>query len=267
MREVSIIVTTSLLEPDEPGPVLKENGSGRSPILFIADHAGRALPRRLGDLGLPAGETARHIGWDIGIWEVGRLLAARFDAPLLGQRYSRLVVDCNRPPGVPTSIPDVSEDTLIPGNVGLSDALKAARVEAIFKPYHAAIEAELDARQEAGRPTILVSLHSFTPVFKGVARPWQVGLLFNRDRRLASVLKSELEAMPEIEAPVGMNEPYAVSDHHDYAVPVHGERRGLPHVALELRQDLIEHAPGQHRWAGLFGDALERCLKNAQRWT
>jgi predicted N-formylglutamate amidohydrolase len=236
-----------LLEPDEPNPVTLENESGDSVFFLTCEHAGRAFPRQLGTLGLPEAETLRHIAWDIGIGAVGRELSLLLNAAVILQTYSRLVIDCNRDPKVPSSIPEISEATEIPGNRSLDEAERAARVDAIFRPYHNAIAAALDRRAAANRASALVALHSFTPIFKGVSRPWHVAVLFNRDRRLAHALAELLRA--EGDLMVGENEPYQVSDLTDYTVPVHGERRGLPHVEIEIRQDLITEAAGQRQWA------------------
>jgi predicted N-formylglutamate amidohydrolase len=227
--------------------VTLDNEAGSSVFFLTCEHAGRVFPRRLGSLGLPEHETLRHIAWDIGIAGVGRGLSGLLDATVVLQTYSRLVIDCNRDPAVPSSIPEISELTEIPGNLGLCEADRAARIEAIFRPYHDAIAAALDHRAAQGRPTVLVALHSFTPVFKGVARPWHVAVLFNRDPRLAHALAELLRT--EGDLTVGENEPYRVSDLTDYTVPVHGERRGLPHVEIEIRQDLITNPAGQAAWA------------------
>jgi len=236
-----------LLEPDEPDPVTLDNEAGRSVFFLTCDHAGRAIPRRLGGLGLPERETQRHIAWDIGIGAVGRRLSRLLDAALIRQTYSRLVIDCNRDPEVPSSIPEISETTAIPGNRGLSKAARTTRIDAVFRPYHARIAAALDGRAAAGQATVLVALHSFTPLFKEVARPWHAAVLYNRDARLARPLFELLSA--EGGLVVGDNQPYAVSDLTDYTVPVHGERRGLPHVEIEIRQDLITEPAGQADWA------------------
>jgi predicted N-formylglutamate amidohydrolase len=247
-------MTDLLLEPDEPDPVAVANEAGRSVFFLACDHGGRAIPRRLGQLGLAEPDTHRHIAWDIGIAEVGRRLSVLLDAALIVQAYSRLVIDCNRDPSVPSSIPESSEDTEIPGNRNLSAANRAARQKAIFHPYQHRIGAALDQRQADGRASVLVALHSFTPVFRGVSRPWDVGVLFNRDARLAHPLLDLLRA--EGDLIVGENEPYRVTDLTDYTVPVHGERRGLPHVEIEIRQDLITEPAGQTAWA----DRLARLL-------
>ena len=237
--------TAPLLDLDEPHPVTLDNEAGQSPFFLTCDHAGRAIPRRLDRLGLPDHETARHIAWDIGIGAVGRQLSRLLDAAVILQTYSRLVIDCNRDPNVPSSIPEVSETTEIPGNRSLDEAARAARVETIFRPYHDTIAADLDRRAAAGRTSVLVALHSFTPVFKGVTRPWHAAVLYNRDARLAHRLFELLSS--ENGLVVGDNEPYAVSDLTDYTVPVHAERRGLPHVEIEIRQDLICRTGGPDR--------------------
>jgi predicted N-formylglutamate amidohydrolase len=250
------MTTTSrgLLAADEPSSVTVYNPYGRSPFLLVADHAGNALPRALGSLGLPPAERERHIAWDVGIGGLGRYLADALGAVLIRQTYSRLVVDCNRPPGMPASIPEVSEITPIPGNVGLSEADKAARARAIFAPYHARIDAELTRRSRVHRPAVLIALHSFTPNFKGEARPWHVAFLYNRDPRLARHLIAQLKM--EKGLIVGDNEPYFVSDATDYTIPVHGEQRGLLHALVEVRQDLITEERGQRAWALRLARAL-----------
>jgi predicted N-formylglutamate amidohydrolase len=252
-------IPDSLLAADEPAPVTVHNENGRSPMLIVADHAGNAVPRALGRLGVPQAEFERHIAWDIGIAAVCRLLADELDAALIQQNYSRLVIDCNRAPGSATSIPEISELTAIPGNIGLSESQRAARVREIFRPYHDRIESELDRRRQAGRPAALVAMHSFTPVFKGATRPWHAGVLYNRDPRFAHILLALLQR--EQGLVVGDNEPYSVTDASDYTIPVHGERRGLYHVAIEIRQDLIGEAAGQRAWSA----RLARLLRQAHR--
>jgi predicted N-formylglutamate amidohydrolase len=244
----------SLLAADEPAPVTVYNENGASPILIVADHAGNFMPSALGRLGLPEAECQRHIAWDIGTAAVCRLVAAAIDATVVQQNYSRLVIDCNRVPGSEASIPEISELTKIPGNIGLSEGRKAARVREIFRPYHDRIETELDCRRQAGRPAALIAMHSFTPVFKGVARPWHTGVLYNRDPRFAYLLMALLKR--EAGLVVGDNEPYSVTDASDYTIPVHGERRGLHHVAIEIRQDLIAEDTGQRAWGVLLARLL-----------
>ena len=249
----------NLLAADEPAPVTAYNTDGKSPFLLVADHAGNAMPRALRGLGVAEAECERHIAWDIGIAGLGRLLADALDATLIQQNYSRLVIDCNRPPGTPTSIPEISEHTPVPGNVGLSEASRAARAREIFWPYHERIEAELNRRREARCPAVLIALHSFTPVFMGVARPWHAAVLYNRDPRLAHRLMALLNA--EKEFTVGDNAPYSVSDATDYTIPVHAERRGLHHVLIEIRQDLIAGEDGQRAWGALLARLLPQAYQ------
>ena len=233
-------------EGDTP-PVHEENAEGTSPFLLTADHYGRMLPHALGDLGIAESELVRHIGWDIGIAGVAERLAKLLDAHLIAQRYSRLVIDCNRPPTAASSIPVISEATTIPRNEGISDAERAARRREIFEPYHHRIDAAIDRRLHDERPAVLVSLHSFTPVYAGVARPWHIGALYNRDIVLPQLLLKHLRA--EGDLVVGDNEPYAVNDLTDYTIPIHGEGRGLVSTGIEIRQDLITDHTGQQKWA------------------
>lgn len=247
-----------LLGSGEPEPAVVYRGEGVSPFLLVCDHAGRLLPGSLGDLGLPPADLERHIAWDIGARGVARGLADRLDAVLVEQTYSRLAIDCNRPPSAPSSIPLVSETTEIPGNRDLDEAARAARVAEVFAPYHAAIEVEIARRDGERMRTVLIAIHSFTPVYKGEARPWHVGTLYGRDARLASTLRAALAADGALV--VGDNEPYAVSDETDYTIPVHGERLKLVHVGIEIRQDLIAGPDGQRDWAERLAVALPDAL-------
>jgi predicted N-formylglutamate amidohydrolase len=243
-----------LLGPADIAPVHEQNAAGRSPFLITCDHYGRLIPRVLGDLGLPESELKRHIAWDIGIAGVAGRLADHLDAHLIAQRYSRLVIDCNRPPHVASSIPLISEATTVPGNEGLTREAAQLRREKIFDPYHRRIDEIIDQRLRAGLPTVLVSVHSFTPVYAGIARPWHIGTLYHRDTILPPRLLKALRA--ESDLLVGDNEPYAVSDETDYTIPVHGERRSLMNSGIEIRQDLISDQAGEQAWA----DRLARIL-------
>jgi predicted N-formylglutamate amidohydrolase len=245
---------TPILQDDEPHPLEVINAQGRSDFFLICEHAGRLIPRLYGDMGLSDIDRERHIAWDIGARQVGLELAALLDAPLFTQRYSRLVCDCNRRPDVTDFAPARSEDTDIPANIGIDDTERAARAAEIFWPFHDAVNAALDARAAAGKRTLLVTIHSFTPVFRGVSRPWEVGVLYNRDRafsrRIADWLKENTEFC------VGVNQPYSVGDESDYAIPVHGEKRGLPCVEFEIRHDLIRTPENARRWAELLAKAI-----------
>lgn len=248
-----------LLAADEPRPVLEMGRQGRSNFLIMVDHAGRRIPRRLKDLGLPDSELRRHIAWDIGALGVARQVAAALDAPLVAQNYSRLVIDCNRDPKVATSIPRLSESVEIPGNLDLSDAETAARRAEIFDPYHQHVTRLLDERAAANRPTLLVCQHSMTDVYKGVRREMHAAVLYNRDRRLAGRVLDSLRR--EGGLLVADNEPYFVSDETDYSIPYHGEARGLPHVEIEIRQDLVGDEAGQAEWA----QRITRALREAEQ--
>ena len=246
-----------LLAADEPPPVQRLGVDATSPFLLTADHAGRLIPKALGDLGLDEVERSRHIAWDIGIRAVTERLAKTLGATAILQAWSRLVIDCNRRPGVASSIPEISETTVIPGNLHLTDADREARRREVFAPYHDAIAAEIAARKSRGQPTLYIAMHSFTPVFKGTARPMHVAVLYNRAPRLSRALAALLRAEPGLV--VAENQPYSVSDDTDYGVPVHAERGGLDYVEIEIRQDLITDAAGQ----GLWADRLARLLPQA----
>lgn len=236
-----------LLDSGDIAPVHEINVEGPSPFLLACDHYGRLMPKKLRDLGLSESELSRHIAYDIGIAGVAERLAKMLGAHLVAQRYSRLVIDCNRPPTVASSIPVISEATAIPGNENTSPEQRQARRTEIFEPYHRRIDAVIDERSQAKRATVLVALHSFTPVYDGVARPWHIGALYHRDRILPPLLVRHLRE--EAELVVGDNKPYAVSDLTDYTIPVHGEARGLVNTGIEIRQDLITEEGGQQQWA------------------
>jgi len=239
--------TARLLCDGDVAPVREVNVEGHSPFLLTSDHYGRLLPKQLGNLGLTEEELTRHIAWDIGIAGVVERLAVALDGHLVAQRYSRLVIDCNRPPDVAGSIAVVSEATAIPGNEGISADERDARRREIFDPYHRCIDAAIDRRLRTHRPTVLVALHSFTPVYHGTQRPWHIGALYRGDTILPRLLLQHLRA--EGDLVVGDNKPYAVSDATDYTIPVHGEARGLINTGIEIRQDLIADPSGQQQWA------------------
>jgi predicted N-formylglutamate amidohydrolase len=232
---------------------------GRAPFVVICDHAGRRLPHKLGSLGLSVQELASHIAWDIGAASVARKLASSLDAFVAWQPYSRLAIDCNRPLEASDSIATHSERTFVPGNQNVQEQESEARAAEIFIPYHEQIRAELDRRRDDHLPALLVSVHSFTPVFLDVFRPWHIGVLFNRDKSLAEPLLQLLRE--ERDLVVGCNEPYAASDISDFSIVYHGEKRGITPVEIEIRQDLIADEAGQIAWA----ERLARLLVLAAR--
>ena len=251
-----------ILAADEPAAFTLERPQGRSEFLLVCDHASKLVPQSLGSLGLDDTQLASHIAWDIGAAGVAKRLSTALDATLLLQSYSRLVVDCNRPPGSATSIPTRSEHVRIAANEGLTAADAAARVADIFSPYHAALSAILEQRRVAGTRTLMVCIHSFTPVYLGQARPWKTGLMYRKDLRLGRALLELLRQDKGLHA--GENEPYAISDDTDYTIPVHGEARGIPHVGIEIRQDLIADMHGQQEWATRLAHLLPLAGKGIQ---
>lgn len=249
-----------LLQESDPQPVGEERLRGRSQFLLIADHAGNYVPQRLGDLGISSADLNRHIGIDIGIHGVSQRLSSLLDAPYVFQRYSRLVIDCNRTPGNPMSVAPVSDSTHIPANQDLTPEVIAQRQDEIFWPYQKAVARQIEAMRNTSAPPVVIAMHSFTPKHGDypAPRPWQIGVLFNRDDRLARSLISLLEC--EGDLMVGINQPYAVEDHVDYAIPVHCEKGGLIHAELEIRQDLIGTADGQAAWAERLARLLPLAL-------
>ncbi|MFI5297783.1 MAG: N-formylglutamate amidohydrolase [Polyangiales bacterium] len=236
-----------MLRAHEPAPFEIVRVEGASRVVLVCDHASNRLPEALGDLGVAAHELATHIASDLGAAKVARHLSAMLDATLVLSGYSRLVVDCNRPSHVAGAIPVVTGGVGIPGNDGLDERAREARIATFFTPYHEAIARLLDERTRSGRDPVLLSIHSFTPSLLGQARPWPIALLYGRDTRLAHAFRDRLRRDPSLN--VGDNEPYRVSDETDHTVPVHGERRGLLHTAFEIRQDGVADDEGAHAWA------------------
>jgi predicted N-formylglutamate amidohydrolase len=241
---------TRQLDATGDNPVNVLNPGAASPFLLVGDHAGREIPARLGDLGLAPADRARHIAWDIGVEGLGRALAGRLGVTFISQRFSRLVIDCNRDPGHCESIVEESDGTPIPGNVGLDVQERARRRREIFTPYHAAIAAALDAKPVKG----LVALHSFTPTMQGQARPWRIGVLHRDDSPLSRSVLARLRAALG-EDVVGDNAPYRM-DGTDFTVPHHCDPRGIDYLELEVRQDEISHAAGCGLVAALVAEAL-----------
>jgi predicted N-formylglutamate amidohydrolase len=243
----------SLLSAGDPEPAIIVNPQGASDILLLGDHAGRAVPAKLGDLGVRSQDMDQHIAWDIGVAGLGTRLSAALDATFIHQAYSRLVIDCNRRPDAADAAPAISDGVTIPANVELTYAQFVLRIAEIFHPYHAAIDAVLDAR--AARRTLVVSLHSFTPVMEGFVRPWRYGVLHRNDSALSRrVLALLQDALGEA---AGDNAPYAM-DGRDYTVPQHADPRGLDYLELEVRQDLIADEAGQVEAAAFIADVLTR---------
>ena len=251
--DVTSPLSYPLLALDEPPPYGLYNGAGSSDIVLICEHASPLIPRALGDLGVSQDDRMRHIGWDIGALRLAEALADRLDAPLFYSNYSRLVLDANRPLGAAQMFPEVSDGTEIPGNLGLSEADKALRADHFLHPLHGAIASYLDERQTLGQPTKIVSVHSFTPVYGGIARPWHIGVLYGASEAYGQELLRKLAQDPDLVS--GDNEPYRI-DENDYAIPVHGDQRGLPALLLELRHDLIKAPEDIGAWADRLAKLL-----------
>lgn len=243
-----------MLGADDLPPFVVSNEAGVSPFLLLGDHAGRAIPRRLGDLGLPPGAMARHIAWDIGISALGALLSRALDACFIEQTYSRLVIDCNRWPEAADAMPAESDGQVVPGNRDLTAEDRAARRDEIMAPYQARIARLIDARTARGQPTLLVSLHSFTPVMRGQARPWRYGVLHLPGSDLSQAALTWLRDRFD-PAMVGDNEPYALDD-QEQTIPRHAEPNGLDYLELEVRQDLLADSAGQAEVAAVVARLL-----------
>jgi predicted N-formylglutamate amidohydrolase len=240
-------------EADWPSPVEAVNEGGGANLVLLCEHASNHLPSEYRDLSLPAVELQRHIAWDIGAADVTRRLSALLDAPAFLGTYSRLFIDLNRPLDAPDSIPAHSESTEIPGNVHIAAAEAARRADTVFTPFHRRVADHLDRLADRERPTRLVSIHSYTPVFFGVARPWHAGVLFDRATDFG---ESVLQRLAEPGLVLGANVPYRTDRVGDYAIPVHGDDRGIPAIMIEIRNDLIHHTGGVEEWAARLATVL-----------
>ncbi|CCG07134.1 N-formylglutamate amidohydrolase [Pararhodospirillum photometricum] len=249
----------SLLTPEDPPPFTLLTPESPRPLLFVCDHAGQQVPRAL-DLGVGDEVLAQHVGWDIGAAAVTRFLADAFQASAVLAAYSRLVIDLNRAPGDPSAFPVEADGHLIPGNAALTESQQEARRDALFWPYHFAVAERLAHLWHGGKAPVLVCVHTFTPVFQGLTRPWHIGLLYNHDRRLTDAVGRPLqENNPDII--VGDNQPYSGKE-VGYTATVHAEPAGLAHLGVEIRQDLVATPAGVATWGRLFADSLDIALQD-----
>jgi len=246
---------------DEPPAYELVNIEGRSRAVLVCDHASPVIPRRLKSLGLSPEDRERHVAWDIGAANVARRLSGMLDAPLALPGYSRLVVDCNRPLHEPEAFATQSEDVVVTGNQSITDEEKAERAEAFFWPYHDALHGLVEARAAGDAVPVMVSVHSFTPVYHGDQRPWHIGVHYRWDSRGGDHALRSLRTDAALH--VGDNEPYPLALDEDYTVPVHAERRGMPYVLFEIRQDLIASEAGANAWAERLGGLLGALLTEA----
>lgn len=246
-----------VIAPDEPAPYAILNAGAEAPLLLVCDHASARLPRSLGDLGLDPPARRGHLAVDIGAGPVVRHLAAELGVTAVLAGYSRLVVDLNRDLLDPAAFLEFGDGVVIPGNRSLSPEAKAARAGAFYEPYHRAIEEQVARLREAGPGPAVVAVHSFTPVLEGVSRPWQMGILWDADRRFAEAV---IRLLREAGFVVGDNEPYSGKAPQDYTIDTHGEAAGLPHVGIEIRQDLVDGDEGARAIAAVIAQALEHAL-------
>lgn len=251
-------IIQGLLAAEEGSPVSVVNPDAKGDVLLVCEHASRILPRKLGTLGLSEEALESHIAWDPGALAVAQILSRMLDATLVSQRFSRLAYDCNRPPEAPGAMPEVSEIYTIDGNRNLSQADRDQRTNALYLPFHKAISDILDERRAAGRDTVIVTMHSFTPVYMGKARSVEIGILHDADSRIADAM---LEAGRGSAHDIRRNEPYGPADGVTHTLIKHGLARGLRNVMIEVRNDLIRDEDGQRVMADLLAALLGNALK------
>jgi len=248
-----------LLGAGEPSPVGVRGADSSAKVLVICDHASNQLPNALGDLGVASQRLNEHIGWDIGALGVARGIAEQLDGHLVFGRYSRLAADLNRAPRDVTAIPRISDGVLIPGNLGLTNDQRAARLRSLHDPYHEYIARCVTDARARGISPVIVSVHSFTPAVSRIRRPWQAGILWDKDPRIAIPLLAQLRSQG---IAVGDNEPYSGRHTADYTLDRHAEANGLAHAAIELRQDCIGNAGTQYIWAERLARILEKIFRD-----
>lgn len=236
------------------------NDHGKAPVLLVADHASPFFPAAMNQLGLADWVLERHVAWDIGVDELVRCMADELDAPAILAGFSRLIVDPNRQPDDPGAFPQISDGIAIPGNIDLDEAGKAARIQSFFAPYHDAISSRLARFEQQGTVPALIAVHTCTPEFDRIIRPWHVGIMWDKDPRIPRHVMSEFKRRGDICA--GDNEPYSGRHPHDFTIDYHAEPHGLPHVGFEVRQDLVTEYEGARRWAGILAQALRGILED-----
>ena len=247
-----------LVGPGDPPPYTTYNDHAKSPVLVVADHASPFFPASLSQLGLADWVLERHVAWDIGVDKLARFLADELDAQAVLAGFSRLIIDPNRNPADPTAIPEISDGISIPGNIGLDPQQRALRVQSFFAPYHDRIAQRLNHFSEKGIVPVMISVHTCSPVFDRVVRPWHVGIMWDKDPRIPVPMIKRLAGMDGV--CVGDNEPYSGRHPHDFTIDHHAEPAGLPHVGIEVRQDLVKEENGARKWAGILAAALRDIL-------
>ena len=234
------------------------NLKGKSRMIILCDHASSYIPSKYMNLGLGKKEIRRHIGWDIGAALVAKKIAKRLNATLIMSGFSRLLVDCNRPLGVPQAFTEISESTIIPANLNLTKKNKKYRAKKYCIPYRDRIDKILRSRIRKKIIPVIIAVHSFTPVYKGFVRPWHLGLLYRKDRRMVSLVQDQMINNKSIK--IGINEPYKCNLKGDYSIPYFGESNGLPNILFEIRQDLINNKAGVIKWSHKLSNLLEKII-------
>ena len=251
-------MSKSLIGPSDPAPVSVHNEGGTASVLVVCDHASRAIPQGMSQLGVEDWVLDRHVAWDIGAASVARALADALDAPAILAGYSRLVVDPNRAVEDATAFVQVNDGIVVPANLGLSREEKRRRVECFFDPYHAAISTRLRAFRKRGVAPGVIAVHTYVPVLNRVVRQWHVGVMWDKDPRIALPLITRLSSLDGLY--VGDNEPYSGRHPHDFTLDHHAEAAGLPYVGIEVRQDLAATEDGARKWGNLLAEALRAIL-------
>lgn len=250
------VSSSPLMGKTDPPPVEVLHGDKASDIVLVCEHAGRAIPKTLGSLGVSDEVLNSHRGWDIGAEMVARQMANLLQVPLVIQRYSRLVIDCNRPPFTPQSIPYESDHAHIPANIAACPSEKADRVKAIFDPMNTAIESLFETPRRAA-----FSIHSFTPEMDGESRPWHAGFLTRASLETAESLMASI-AKRHSEFKLALNAPYAIDSETDWFIPHYAEALSLAHCLIEIRNDQIAHPEGATFWAQLLADAITELMES-----
>ncbi len=251
--------TESLIGPGDPPPCTVINQQGQGKVLLVGDHASNALPQMLGNLGLDDTALEQHIAYDIGTRKLIHHLSQHLDAPAVLAGYSRLVVDLNRSLEDESLMPEVSDNTVIEGNLNMTTEHRNQRIHSFYTPYRKAIDGMLHGFRENEIVPAFIAIHSFTPQMADFARPWHVGILWDKDPRIPLPLMANLRAHPD-GFNIGDNEPYSGKHPADYTIDHHAEAAGLPHVSIEIRQDLVNTEAGAERWATILDDALRDVL-------
>jgi len=251
-----------LIGPGDPPPFITYNDHGKSPVLLVADHASPFFPASMNQLGLADWVLECHVAWDIGSDKLAQFLADELDAQAVLAGFSRLIVDPNRKLDDPSAFAEISDGIAIPGNIGLDDEQKAQRVQSFFKPYHDKITSRLNRFSANGIVPAMISVHTCSPVFDRIVRPWHIGIMWDKDPRIPVPLIRRFEQMDGI--CIGDNEPYSGRHPHDFTVDYHAESAGLPHVGIEVRQDLVKHEDGARQWAGILATALGEILSDQE---